>query len=142
MNCRIYCINYSNYCINYCVLPALSIIHLPQLHQFNLSCHLASVFCQWRGGGEVREHNGEVVTESCVWSGPCRRGSWKRLLQQSRCRSESGSRAQPVSVNHRGHGLRLMILRSAPPRRHFELRFSRTGSPSSRPHLRRVLSVC
>lgn len=67
MNCRIYCINYSNYCINYCVLPALSIIHLPQLHQFNLSCHLASVFCQWRGGGEVREHNGEVVTEKlCV----------------------------------------------------------------------------
>lgn len=93
-------------------------------------------------GGEVREHNGEVVTEK-LRSDPCRRGSWKRLLQQSRCRSESGSRAQPVPVNHPGYGLRLKIPAPSAAAEGLRAPIQQSWKPQlPSPPAERVLSVC
>lgn len=78
-----------------------------------------------------------------MWSGPCRRESWKRLLQQSRCRSESGSRAQPVPVNHRGDGLRLEIAALSAAAEGFRVPVQQNWRPRlSSPSAQRLLSVC
>ncbi|CAN8214798.1 unnamed protein product [Coccothraustes coccothraustes] len=72
-----------------------------------------------------------------------KKGSWKRLLQQSRCRSESGSRAQPVPVNHRGYGLRLEIAARSAAAEGFRVPMQQNWKPQlPSPPAQRVLSVC